>query len=298
MFSILRKRIIPPFSKFGYTSLTTYDQYTTMAHQSGSPGAVTKDEVLTHLPLTWAPWTAKSEGIAFETQRDGIGDGEDKLAAELDTVPYGQNSSYDMDIILDGVKRQSDAKKLDNGTFNTGVKGRDALRPIKTKIDVLLETLRVLESNPIFSAEEKAQIHTLSGVSPDEMCVKKLLHLNSVIKMLKQKQDQVRASLPTITYGLWEMTVDKCYAVCETLAHPIPADYVQYSDTVHLLKLLTHDFINDTDRLNRELNALVSIFTDIVLVFVDRQKGYSILKDLKNITFQRITRGNPRFRVL
>jgi hypothetical protein len=269
-----------------------------MSHQSGSPGTATKDGVLTYAPLVWVPWTAKSEDIAFETQRDGVGDGEDKLAAELDTVPCGQNSPYDMDIILDGVKRQSDAKKLDNGTFNTGVKGRNALRPIKTKIDVLLETLRTLESNSIFSTEEKAQIHTLSGVSPDEMCVKKLLHLNSVIKILKQKQDQVRASLPTITYGPWEMTVDKCYAVCETLSHPIPTEYVQYSDTVQLLKLLTHDFINDTDRLNREFSALVSIFADIVLVFVDKQKGYSILKDLNRITFQRITRGNPRFRVL
>ena len=248
--------------------------------------------------LTWTPWTAKSEDIAFETQRDGIGDGEDKLAAELDTVPYGQNSPYDMDIVLDGVKRQSDAKKLDNGTFNTGVKGRDALRPIKTKIDVLLETLRTLETKPIFSAEEKAQIHTLSDVSPDELCVKKLSHLNSIIKMLKQKQDQIRASLPLVTYLTQEMTVDKCYAVCEILSHPIPLPFIQYSDKIQLLKLLTHDFINDTDRLNRELNALVSIFTDIVLIFVDKQKGYSILKDLNNITFQRITRGNPRFRVL
>ena len=248
--------------------------------------------------LAWTPWTAKSEGIPFETQRDGIGDGEDKLAAELDTVPYGQNSPYDMDIMLDGVKRQSDAKKLDNGTFNTGVKGRDALRPIKTKIDVLLETLRTLEPKPIFSAEEKARIHALSDVSPDELCVKKLIHLNSVCVMLKQKQDQIRASLPTVTYLTEKMTVDKCYAICEILNRPIPAEYVQYSDTVQLLKLLTHDFINDTDRLNRELNALVSIFTDIILIFVDKQKGYSILKDLTNITFQRITRGNPRFRVL
>jgi hypothetical protein len=24
--------------------------------------------------LAWTPWTVKSEGIAFETQRDGIGD--------------------------------------------------------------------------------------------------------------------------------------------------------------------------------------------------------------------------------
>jgi hypothetical protein len=49
MFSILRKRIIPPFSKFGYASLASYDQYTSMDHQSGLSGAVTKDEVLAYV---------------------------------------------------------------------------------------------------------------------------------------------------------------------------------------------------------------------------------------------------------
>ena len=37
-------------------------------------------------------------------------------------------------ITIDGIEYDCDVKKLDNSTFNTGVKGRNALRPIKTKI--------------------------------------------------------------------------------------------------------------------------------------------------------------------
>jgi hypothetical protein len=47
----------------------------------------------------------------------GVGDGEQKVASELDTNILGQNSDFDMKIVIDGNKYECDVKKLDNNTF-------------------------------------------------------------------------------------------------------------------------------------------------------------------------------------
>ena len=83
--------------------------------------------------IEWINWSDKSKDISFKTTIKGVGDGEQKVANELDTNILGQNSDFDMKVIIEGIEYECDVKKLDNYTFNTGVKGRNALRPIKTK---------------------------------------------------------------------------------------------------------------------------------------------------------------------
>lgn len=46
------------------------------------------------------------------------------------------------------------------------------------------------------------------------------------------------------------------------------------------------------------LNSLVSIFSGLKLIFVDEKKGYYIVDSISKISFERITRGHPRFRLV
>lgn len=257
--------------------------------------------------LVWNPWTVASADIAFKANRNGIGDGEDKVGAECGTVALGQNSPYDMEIRIEGALYKCDVKKLDNNTFNTGVHGRNALRPIKHKMETLLALFTTLESQPIFTAEEKAKLKDVEDVSPDEMSVGNLQRVYQVCKMLNAKQSALRAPLPSFapfadvanSSTAIEMSAEAYYRISKILGRPLPADLLPHQATLELLALLDHDYISRPDTFYKELNELVSIFEGLVLICVDEAKGYCILKEpLKNIKFERITRGHPRFRVI
>ena len=104
--------------------------------------------------IVWINWTDKSKDISFKNTVKGVGDGEQKVANELDTNILGQNSYFDMKVIIEGIEYECDVKKLDNYTFNTGVKGRNALRPIKSKITDLLNSFRKILGSNILTQEE------------------------------------------------------------------------------------------------------------------------------------------------
>jgi len=71
------------------------------------------------LPDTVYQWTDKSKDIPFKSNIKGVGNGEDKVAAELRQI----SPNY---MIVDG--KPCDVKKLDaKDDFNTGKKGRVAL---------------------------------------------------------------------------------------------------------------------------------------------------------------------------
>jgi hypothetical protein len=62
---------------------------------------------------------------------------------------------------------------------------------------------------------------------------------------------------------------------------------------------MEHVYIDEPQKLMEELDSLVGkLFTDLKLIIVHDQKGYLILTDISKIQFYRITRGNPRFKVL
>lgn len=255
--------------------------------------------------LVWQPWTVKSEAIAFGTNRPGIGDGEDKVAAELNTVALGQNRPYDMDVVLDGASVAADVKKLDLNTFNTGVNGRDALRPIKNRMEALLNRLPDLIPLP-WESSEKAALTTLSSKSPDELCVGTLHLIQQVCDLLHQKQQVLRASLPTVqdmtdpyTGAMIHMTAERYYQLSHIFGIPLPEILQPHHATLSLLAHLDHPYVHDPAQFMKELQALTIMFQGTVLIFVDEQKGYSVVKNpCECIQFERITRGHPRFRVI
>lgn len=256
------------------------------------------------IQLLWTNWSIKSQSIIFKTTIKGVGDGEQKVAAELNTVIRGQNSYFDMKCIIEGIEYECDVKKLDKLTFNTGVKGRNALRPIKTKITDLLNSLRKIVDSTILTHEENILLQNLEEISPDELCVSNLKKINKICLFLQQKRQQIMLTLPKIkpfikNDGSYiEMDLLVYYNICLLLNQDIPEEYNEFKNILMLLNNISHEYIINPEELYNSLNNLVFIFVGLKLIFVDEKKGYCILDNLSNIQFERITRGHPRFRII
>jgi len=260
--------------------------------------------------IVWINWTDKSKDILFKSTIKGVGDGEEKVASELDTIVLGQNSDFDMKINIEGIEYECDIKKLDNYTFNTGVKGRNALRPIKTKITDLLNSFRkILGSNifiqeEILTQEEIGILQNFEEVSPDELCVSNIKKLNQILYLLHNIRQKIILTLPNIQPfikkdgSIIEMNLLEYYNICLILKQDIPEEYSEFNNILLLLNDISHTYIINPHELYNSLNSLVSMFSGLKLIFVDENKGYCILDNISKIKFERITRGHPRFRVI
>ena len=252
----------------------------------------------------WTPWSEKSSQIDYDNITNGVGKGEYKVAAELNTTVLGQNSSYDMTITIDEVIYQADVKQLDCNTFNTGRNGRDILRPIKEDIQKLIQLLNHLSPESFFDADEIYLINRLKVVSSDELAVRTIQDLKKLIDMLHIKKQELTNTLRTITlYNIitgkpFETTLYKAYCVSKICGETLPLESEEL-EKVKLIDLLDHPYIDSPDLLHIHLQSLKTIFKDTALIFVDKEKGYIIVKNpLDCIVFERITRGNPRFRYI
>ena len=271
----------------------------------------------------WTPWTALSTAIPFKCVTAGKGDGEDRVAAEFHTVALGQNSNYDMMVEIGvggsgsgSVNRwKADVKKLDNLSFNTGVSGRDALRPIKAQIDRFLMTVASVVDSPLLAlTAEQKRLFTggrcpLVEVSPDEVAAGTIETMERVAQLLNSKQVALRASLPgrrfrdPLTAVEKNITAEQFYKICSAygktgaeISAILGAEAMQKTEL--LVNHLDHPFISDPASMRRSLNGLTRIFDSMLLIFVDEEKGYYLLKDLSKLSLQRITKGSPRFVVI
>jgi len=254
----------------------------------------------------WTAWSPSSLEIPFESHDKGVGPGEYRVAAEFGCgPPKGQNSPYDLDIPGLGFV---DVKKLDNGSFNTGVEGRDSLRPIKDKIGSFTITVRPLLENSYCSDDINRLLNRILETSPDELAEGTLnrfyelfLRLNRLRTELVSKTVDHSAFDP-ITGVAYQATAVEVYRM--SLARGIPQDTLQmklgadYSLAKIIEESLSHPYILDPHALRHELSGLVNMFVGYTLIFVDNQKGYYIMKNPETqVQFMRITRGNPRFKV-
>lgn len=239
---------------------------------------------------TWIPWTDASKDVVFESTVAGQGDGENKVAAELGTPPpKGQNSSYDLEVPIGDVIYHADVKKLDNNSFNTGVTGRDALRPIKEKITSFLG------------------FHPGVELSPDELAGKSLEMLYKLFAFLHARK---KFLLPEKLYPFFDCITGKPKEVSALQLYTIAtANGTEEATLRELLKdsfdgvkevatSLLHPYIDNPTLLKEELEGLKCIFKGELLIFVDKVKGFYIMTDPdEKVSFQRITRGHPRFKV-
>jgi len=261
-------------------------------------------ETINKNQIKWTNWTNRSKDIPFKSTIKGVGDGEQKVVNELDTNILGQNSDFDMKVSIEGIEYACDVKKLDNHTFNTGVKGRNALRPIKTKITDLLNSFRKILGSNILTQEEITILQNFEEVSPDELCVSNIQKLNKLLHLLHEKRKRIILTLPNVQPfikkdgSIVEMNLFEYYNICVILKQDVPEEFNEFNNILMLLNDISHEYILNPDELNNSLNSLVSIFSGLKLIFVDEKKGYCILDNISNIHFERITRGHPRFRLL
>jgi hypothetical protein len=103
-----------------------------------------------------------------------------------------------MKVIIEGIEYECDVKKLDNNTFNTGVKGRNVLRTIKTKITDLLNSFRKILGSKILTQEEITILQNFEEVSPDELCVSNIQKLYTILHLLHKKRQHIILTLPNV----------------------------------------------------------------------------------------------------
>ena len=258
--------------------------------------------------MNWISWSEKSNNIPFEStmKGKGVGDGEQKISQEFDTPVLGQNSPYDMMPILNGIKTKCEVKKLDKqNDFNTAKEGRDVLRPIKMLHTTFLDSINWFVKSNLFTPDEKAVLVLVEDVSPDELAEGTLKKLKQICVMLNSKKKSLRSTLhPPIPFTAHcqpkqMIPLDVYYSLCQKIDIDFPIEFSSYIDTILILQKMDHIYIDEPNKLIEDLNAVVEkLFADITIIIVDKDKGYMILPDTSRIQFYRITRGNPRFKVM
>jgi hypothetical protein len=267
-----------------------------------------------YIPDEWNAWTKKSKDVPFETSQKKYGDGEEKLAAEYNTEPMGQNMSYDIHMPF-GEKWE--VKKLDSdNSFRLGIEVsihytsiiQNVLKICNSMIETkpLLTEDQELETliNTITYTSSKCKTSLLEGLHKHEVSNSNLTKANALIEELKQLSkslDQQELKLFSSITG-----TEKTYPILKAYQTLLIEDL----EMVQIQKLLKESYNKtvicnavskelDTfkessliDQLNKSIRR---VFTNNkILVLVDKNKGYMPLKNLNRIICNRITSGNPR----
>ena len=202
--------------------------------------------------------------------------------------------------------RKCEVKKLDNNTFNTGAEGKEYLRPVRAKLESVLAIIKRLDKEETIklSVEQKNLIKSFQAIKPDELSVGTLRRLNDVCKVLNSLYEALKIAIPTVSPFVEEgthtpitMSSDIYISICELLDRPYPASLETYKDQITQLRYIQHPYVINPISLREDLHSLLKLFEGLTLIIVDERKGYMVLDSVNRISFERITRGNPRFRV-
>lgn len=270
----------------------------------------------------WNAWTHRSKHIPFNKIKNNNGDGEDKLAAEFNTKPLGQNSTHDLDVN----NEKWEVKKLDtDNSFNLGVEAYskfvlDFVVPIASLFKKLDEiegqlisiNLKQNISNLIHefnSSWKNGRTHNgitiRDGLPRGELSQNNLNKLNELIKQLKliTNVDNSKIKLYSSNTG------EKKLYTSEVAMQKINLEEISYDakiqifeneqsyDRIYLASKI-HEYLNefkDIDASEKLTIIVRSMFDDLRLVFVDKKLGFKpIDKKIDNVTCYRITRKTPR----
>lgn len=205
--------------------------------------------------------------------------------------PQGQNMPYDFDIPNYG---KYDVKQLDNDTFNTGCDGRAAVRRVKAKI---IDILSITDTP-----------HKFAKINPDEISERNIVNIKMYLNQLNDYKKSLYKQLfvhqmydpvTGVSNDCNSLEFYKTLSVTRTQDEIVEIMGIPSYTVAKKLDDLCHPYIDSPEQFTIDLNNMAAeIFTDIGLIFVDEKNGYYIMKNpVPNIEFQRITRGNPRFRV-
>jgi len=270
---------------------------------------------------SWNAWTNKSDGIEFKSTEQAVGDGEQKLGAEFDVKPQGQNVSYDLEVL--GEKWE--VKKMDSdNSFRLGVEIASDYRKIVDSVMKILDNIISIESRLIESENCKTiknickRIKSTSGrtttlliegLRKDEVSAENLTKADDILSELielVELDDKTLELFSSYDGSLKSYNLTNSFAKLELedITTVNKLESLECDSNTYNLLLLSYYTSEDlnlfrTETLKEQLNRLVrNIFSDIKLVLVNKTKGYKPLTDLSKIYCNRITSGNPRCKVL
>ena len=260
----------------------------------------------------WNKWTIKSSLVPYIHTKKGIGDGEEKLCAEYDVKPLGQNSSYDCKI--EGIR--CECKKLDSdNSFRVGISMLPKYTTIQNDlINILYKLKEIVGDTKIthhivekiyklcFQSVKKSKSKTtiFQGILKSEICASNLNILNNCIEKLKKivlfsESKKVRIYICS-QHGKHK-DVDfysylKLFYKENIIKDIMGEDYIISVLKIHLTDILLryqHTTIKECFN-----NVLKETFENITLVFVDKHKGFYPVKDNTKLYCKRITSGSIR----
>lgn len=213
-------------------------------------------------------WSDKSKDVPFKSSQKCVGNGEEKLAKELDisTPLGGQNSTVDL---IHPDMGNISVKDMTNDDCILGTEGCNDMRKIfRTIINLFVYWIIKYKSkcelankfyNEINKKYGSSRTTIIDGIDRFELSKTNLQKLNELFNELKKHKSEKE-------YGSLE------------------SEYI--NDIVYSLgdKSLQ-------DMLNECVRKEATIMT---LIIVDRKKGWLIVKNINKLSCPRITRGAPR----
>ena len=269
----------------------------------------------------WSPWTTKSIYYPFKSTEKAVGDGEQKLGAEYNIQPQGQNMSYDLDVF--GEKWEVKKLDLDN-SFRLGVEvASDYNKIIESVINIVEKILKLEElpgssktSNVIKSCIRRIKHNSgrtktllLEGLRKGEVSEASLDKANEIIQ--DSKKIVFIENKKILLYSSYDGTVAE-YDLMSAY-HKLSFEPISIDEKLKILdcsldfyhKVAINSFIGndislfENQSLKEALNLAVRrVFEHVQLVLVHEINGYRIISELDKIFCNRITSGGPRCKVL
>jgi hypothetical protein len=227
--------------------------------------------IIEYVPNVWNTWTESTGQISFQTQKKCVGNGEEKLAAELkiETKLGGQNNTVDLFHPTIG---KISVKDMTSDDCTLGTEGCQHLRRMFRKIVYPLSCWceKYCDSCDYASSIWKrlnttygrSRTTLFEGIERFELSSSNFQELNRILEELKFRHGCVE---------LFSLKSEYIMDICS------------YMKSKTLLQM-------SNECVQREA-------IDMTLIIVHESKGWMIVKDLERITCPRITRGAPRIHI-
>lgn len=265
----------------------------------------------------WNAWSDKSKKVNFKSSIKSIGDGEEKIGAEFNIIPLGQNYTHDFNMPWND---KWECKKMDSdNSFRLGVEVSTCytcvIRDVINVFEYIISIKDMLFNNTqskidvdkcitlITNNSGKCKTSLIDGLKKNEVSESNLIKADEVIKILSKytvnnnKTIQLFSSFDGNVYNytlLDAFNKLKLESIDDTTISSKLGNNELYNISLILNSNHNNVFKNPV-MLSEKLNNIVrSVFDTKTLVLVDELKGYMPIKSTKKIICNRITSGAPR----
>tara|TARA_B100000575_G_scaffold278568_1_gene266017 strand:+ start:1339 stop:2190 length:852 start_codon:yes stop_codon:yes gene_type:complete len=271
---------------------------------------------------SWNPWTKKSSKVPFKRNitQAGVGHGEAKLGKELNTVPMGQNASYDLKVN----NEKWEVKTLDSeSSVRLGVAVAIEYNELRHSVlncfiilnkmnDQLLSERfkkKILEICEEINKKDKEGLTIIERIMKNEVSEPLLNKINGFLEYLKKiiinfqpKKIEMYSSLDGEKYEYSSLIAVKkinLENISKEKKLKIFKDPELYDKNLIHSQISEYLEIIKKQTLKEKLNDIVrtSLQGEVRLVLVHKNKGYKPISNNEKVIFcNRITANYPRLK--